>query len=67
MIVDIVSEGSRTPVMDPYYDLASLRGCDDWRGERIDGASMDSKQKKEFLGLLMQIVMKGRSVSCFWF
>lgn len=28
-------------------------------------ASMDSKQKKEFLGLLTQIVMKGRSVSCF--
>lgn len=28
-------------------------------------ASMDNKQKKEFLGLLTQIVMKGRSVSCF--
>lgn len=28
-------------------------------------ASMDSKQKKEFLSLLTQIVMKGRSVSCF--
>lgn len=28
-------------------------------------ASMDSKAKKEFLGLLTQIVMKGRSVSCF--
>lgn len=28
-------------------------------------ASMDSKQKKEFLGLLTQITMKGRSVSCF--
>lgn len=28
-------------------------------------ASMDSKQRKEFLGLLTQIVMKGRSVSCF--
>lgn len=28
-------------------------------------ASMDSKQKKEFLGLLTQIIMKGRSVSCF--
>ena len=28
-------------------------------------ASMDGKQKKEFLGLLTQIVMKGRSVSCF--
>lgn len=28
-------------------------------------ASMDSKQKKEFLALLTQIVMKGRSVSCF--
>lgn len=28
-------------------------------------ASMDSKAKKEFLSLLTQIVMKGRSVSCF--
>lgn len=28
-------------------------------------ASMDNKAKKEFLGLLTQIVMKGRSVSCF--
>lgn len=28
-------------------------------------AMMDSKQKKEFLGLLTQIVQKGRSVSCF--
>ena len=28
-------------------------------------ASMDSKDKKEFLNLLTQIVMKGRSVSCF--
>lgn len=28
-------------------------------------ASMNSKQRKEFLGLLTQIVMKGRSVSCF--
>ena len=28
-------------------------------------ASMDSKAKKEFLGVLTQIVMKGRSVSCF--
>lgn len=28
-------------------------------------ASMDSKQKKEFLALVTQIVQKGRSVSCF--
>lgn len=28
-------------------------------------ASMDAKAKKEFLSLLTQIVMKGRSVSCF--